>query len=51
MNSPICLLENYMDMENTNTQQHFYLDGDKFKFFYETADAGNTDWRKKYGNV
>lgn len=35
-----------MDMENTNTQQHFYLDGDKFKFFYETADAGNTDWRK-----
>ena len=35
-----------MDMENTNTQQRFYLDGDKFKFFYETADAGNTDWRK-----
>ena len=40
------LIGNYMDMENTNTQQHFYLDGDKFKFFYETADAGNTDWRK-----
>ena len=38
------LIGNYMD--NTNTQQHFYLDGDKFKFFYETADAGNTDWRK-----
>ena len=38
------LISNYM--ENTNTQQHFYLDGDKFKFFYETADAGNTDWRK-----
>ena len=35
------LIGNYMDMENTNTQQHFYLDGDKFKFFYETADAGN----------
>ena len=35
-----------MDMENTNTQQHFYLDGDKFKAFYETADAGNTDWRR-----
>ena len=34
------LIGNYMDMENTNTQQHFYLDGDKFKFFYETADAG-----------
>ena len=40
------LIGNYMDMENTNTQQRFYLDGDKFKFFYETADAGNTDWRK-----
>ena len=40
------LIGNYMDMENTNTQQHFYLDGDKFRFFYETADAGNTDWRK-----
>ena len=23
------LIGNYMDMENTNTQQHFYLDGDK----------------------
>ena len=31
------LIGNYMDMENTNTQQRFYLDGDKFKFFYETA--------------
>ena len=40
------LISNYMDMENTNTQQHFYLDGDKFKAFYETADAGNTDWRR-----
>ena len=40
------LIGNYMDMENTNTQQRFYLDGDKFKFFYETADAGNTDWRR-----
>ena len=40
------LIGNYMDMENTNTQQRFYLDGDKLKFFYETADAGNTDWRK-----
>lgn len=40
------LIGNYMDMENTNTQQHFYLSGEKFNFFYETADVGNTDWRK-----
>ena len=40
------LISNYMDMENTNTQQHFYLDGDKFNAFYETASAGNTDWRR-----
>lgn len=40
------LTGNYMDMENTNTQQHFYLKGDKFNFFYETSGAGNTDWRK-----
>lgn len=40
------LINNYMDMENTNNQQHLYLDGDKFSLFYETADAGNTDWRK-----
>ena len=40
------LIGNYMDMENTNIQQHFYLDGDKFNTFYETASAGNTDWRR-----
>ncbi len=43
------LIGNYMDMENTTTQQHFYLNGEKFNFFYETADVGNTDWRKDAG--
>ncbi len=40
------LIGNYMDMENTNTQQHFYLDGDKFTFFYEPTGVGITDWRR-----
>lgn len=40
------LTNNYMDMENTNIQQHFYLTGDKFNFFYETSGVGTTDWRK-----
>ena len=34
-------------MENTNTQQRFYLDGDKFKFFYETADCREYRLEKK----
>lgn len=40
------LTDNYMDMENTNVQQHFYLVGDKFDLFYEATDVGTTDWRK-----
>lgn len=40
------LSANNMDMENTNTEQHFATGGENFKLFYETEDAGTTDWRK-----
>lgn len=38
--------DNYMNMENTNEQQHFATSEDNFNHFYEVAEAGATDWRK-----